>query len=118
MENVNCWYCSPHFTLFFCLFRIERNCSYPRTGKLFDYLCFCIAAPTGVLPPSSVVVLSATVIEAEWLHPTGNTGLLTEYILRGYNLDHPDFPIAETIYNDTANTLRGRTHNHYFPLIS
>ncbi|XP_071494817.1 LOW QUALITY PROTEIN: usherin-like [Diadema antillarum] len=61
-------------------------------------------APTGVSPPIDPVSITGYIIQLQWQRPTGNTGLLTQYILSAYNQDLPELDPVQGIYTDTLLT--------------
>ena len=61
-------------------------------------------APTGLLPPYDVEVISGYQIKAKWHKPTGHTGVITQFLLRAYNLDIPGESPVQVVYNNTELT--------------
>ncbi|CAH1791583.1 unnamed protein product, partial [Owenia fusiformis] len=56
-------------------------------------------APTGVYSPTNVEAVTGYIISAEWQAPSGQTGLLKEYRLRGHDLDRGNGTMVETSFN-------------------
>lgn len=68
---------------------------------LFD-LSLKFSAPIGLSPPIDPVSITGYVIQLQWQRPSGNTGLLTQYILSAYNLDLPDIAPVQAVFTDTT----------------
>ncbi|XP_041469805.1 usherin-like [Lytechinus variegatus] len=59
-------------------------------------------APTGLTQPIDPVSITGYVIQLQWQRPSGNTGLLTQYILSAYNQDLPDIAPVQAFFTDTT----------------
>ena len=65
--------------------------------------CFFVhsTAPSGVTPPTDPVSITGYIIRVSWQRPSGNTGLLTHYILTAYDQDR-DGEMVEARFEDTS----------------
>ncbi|XP_064622303.1 usherin-like [Lineus longissimus] len=60
--------------------------------------------PTGIVKPQSATALTGYIIKVAWTSPTGNTGLLTKYILKAYVTDKPEVAPVMAPYPPSINT--------------
>ena len=62
------------------------------------------------VPPIDPVSITGYIIQLQWQRPTGNTGLLTHYVLSAYNQDLPDIAPVQTEFTDTAQAENSGKH--------
>ena len=67
-------------------------------------LYFGVIVPINVEKPVSVLVRSGWLLEVEWDHPLGRTGMIMQYIIAAYNMDKPELPPVESIYNNSITS--------------
>ena len=61
-----------------------------------------ISAPIGVTPPYEAYHWSGYLVLFKWLAPVSTAGLLTKFVLLGYNLENPEIlPVEATFANIT-----------------
>ncbi|XP_071962430.1 usherin-like isoform X2 [Antedon mediterranea] len=59
-------------------------------------------APVGVSPPLDPESITGYVIRVRWIRPSGNNGVLVQYILTAYNNDQPELPNVVAFFVDTS----------------
>ncbi|XP_033110841.1 usherin-like [Anneissia japonica] len=59
-------------------------------------------APVGVLPPLDPESVTGYIIRVRWIRPTGNNGVLIQFILTAYNQDQPELLNVIAYFNDTS----------------
>ena len=63
-----------------------------------------VPAPVTVPGLSQVQVINGFTVFARWSRVTGNTGQLTQYLLRAYNMDDTNATVVEAVFNITGPT--------------
>ncbi|KAJ8045141.1 Usherin [Holothuria leucospilota] len=85
------------------MYRVTASNSIGATSSVWSVGRTREGAPTGVSPPIDPFSLNGYTISVGWQRPTGNTGVLSEYILLAYNQDDPLLTPVEAVFLDTSH---------------
>lgn len=64
--------------------------------------CLSLVAPVGVTPPYEAYHYNGYLVEFKWLAPVSTSGLMTKFVLQGYNLDNTTLPPVEATFTNTS----------------
>ena len=64
-----------------------------------------ISDPVGVTAPYEIKHYNGTLVEVKWLAPVSTAGLLTEFILKAYNMENVSIPAVEALFTNTSKRI-------------
>ncbi|PIK62302.1 putative usherin [Apostichopus japonicus] len=85
------------------MYRVTASNSIGSTSSVWSIGRTREGVPTGLTPPTDPVSYDGYTIGVDWQRPSGNTGVITQYVILAYNQDIPLLTPVAAIFMDTSS---------------